>query len=258
MFCWIPPPISRFSGSLSQILTCWGFLEMTCKNIIRWFKQRNTLSHLFQESSFLMELSLQNFCSLLELGWAGLGFFFKVTAFLLQLLGEMLLRSPVQVWAAPATTESSKQSWSSRKIWFYCYFILYSTLPVLQLELASVTSRDDFCSLLELLVPVWAGASNHRIPAKRQIIFQIELSENSVENARKTADFGIELSENFNRWPGPTLLCLHSLVHGLSESKGFSFISCREKKWIGKESESENRAIPTEFARNSRVFFFSN
>ena len=55
------------------------------------------------------------------------------------------------------------------------------------------------CSLLELLVPVWAGASNHRIPAKRQIIFQIELSENSVENARKTADFGIELSENFNR-----------------------------------------------------------
>ena len=67
MFCWIPPPISRFSGSLSQILTCWGFLEMTCKNIIRWFKQRNTLSHLFQESSFLMELSLQNFCSLLEL-----------------------------------------------------------------------------------------------------------------------------------------------------------------------------------------------
>ena len=71
-------------------------------------------------------------------------------------------------------------------------------------------------------------------------------------------DFGIELSENFNRWPGPTLLCLHSLVHGLSESKGFSFISCREKKWIGKESESENRAIPTEFARNSRVFFFSN
>ena len=60
-------------------------------------------------------------------------------------------------------------------------------------------ARHDFCSLLELLVPVWAGASNHRIPAKRQIIFQIELSENSVENARKTADFGIELSENFNR-----------------------------------------------------------
>ena len=83
-------------------------------------------------------------------------------------------------------------------------------------------------------------------------------TENSVEIARKTADFGIELSENFNRWPGPTLLCLHSLVHGLSESKGFSLISGREKKWIGKESESENRAIPTEFARNSRVFFFSN
>ena len=60
-------------------------------------------------------------------------------------------------------------------------------------------ARDDFCSLLGLLVPVWAGASNHRIPAKRQIIFQIELSENSVENARKAADFGIELSENFNR-----------------------------------------------------------
>ena len=73
MFCWIPPPISRFSGSLSQILTCWGFLEMTCKNIIRWFKQRNTLSHLFRESSFLMELSLQNFCSLSLSLWAGLG-----------------------------------------------------------------------------------------------------------------------------------------------------------------------------------------
>ena len=116
-------------------------------------------------------------------------------------------------------------------------------------------ARDDFCTLLELLIRVWAL---RRWPAKRQIIFEIELSENSVENARKTADFGIELSENFNRWPGPTLLCLHSLVHGLSESKGFSFISCREKKWIGKESESENRAIPTEFARNSRVFFFSN
>ena len=72
MFCWIPPPISRFSGSLSQILTCWGFLEMTCKNIIRWFKQRNTLSHLFEESSFLMELSLQNFCSLSLSLWAGL------------------------------------------------------------------------------------------------------------------------------------------------------------------------------------------
>ena len=73
MFCWIPPPISRFSGSLSQILTCWGFLEMTCKNIIRWFKQRNTLSHLFQESSFLMELSLQNFCRTFSLSlWAGL------------------------------------------------------------------------------------------------------------------------------------------------------------------------------------------
>ena len=71
MFCWIPPPISRFSGSLSQILTCWGFLEMTCKNIIRWFKQRNTLSHLFQESSFLMELSLQNFCRTFSLSlWA--------------------------------------------------------------------------------------------------------------------------------------------------------------------------------------------
>ena len=116
-------------------------------------------------------------------------------------------------------------------------------------------ARDDFCTLLELLIRVWAL---RRWPAKRQIIFEIELSENSVKNARKTADFGIELSENFNRWPGPTLLCLHSLVHGLSESKGFSFISCREKKWIGKESESENRAIPTEFARNSRVFFFSN
>ena len=119
---------------------------------------------------------------------------------------------------------------------------------------------DDFCSLLELLVRVWLGwdSSLRRWPAKRQIIFEIELSENSVKNARKTADFGIELSENFNRWPGPTLLCLHSLVHGLSESKGFSLISGRGKKWIGKESESENRAIPTEFARNSRVFFFSN
>ena len=154
-------------------------MEMTCKNIIRWFKQQNTLSlSPAPEASFLMEL--------------------------------------------------------------------------LELEMISAVF------FLELLVPVWAGASNHRIPAKRQIIFQIELSENSVENARKTADFGIELSENFNRWPGPTLLCLHSLVHGLSEPKGFSPISHREKKWIGKESESENRAIPTEFARNSRVFFFSN
>ena len=66
-------------------------------------------------------------------------------------------------------------------------------MELLELEMISAVF------FLELLVPVWAGASNHRIPAKRQIIFQIELSENSVENARKTADFGIELSENFNR-----------------------------------------------------------
>ena len=71
-------------------------------------------------------------------------------------------------------------------------------------------------------------------------------------------DFGIELSENFNRWPGPTLLCLHSLVHGLSESKGFSPIAHWEKKWIGKE---KNPGITREFRQNRAIFrlgLFSN
>ena len=66
-------------------------------------------------------------------------------------------------------------------------------------ELLQSQSQSLGWAGLGFFFKVTAGASNHRIPAKRQIIFQIELSENSVENARKTADFGIELSENFNR-----------------------------------------------------------
>ena len=160
-----------------------------------------------------MELSLQNFCSLLELGWAGLGFFFKVTAFLLQLLGEMLLRSPVQVCNNRIIKTKLKQQ--KNLILLLFHFVFNITCSA-----AGAGFRHFFsCSLLELLVPVWAGASNHRIPAKRQIIFQIELSENSVENARKTADFGIESNKNLFR---------HQLRLGFA--KQASCIGCPNQK----------------------------
>ena len=183
-----------------------------------------------------MELSLQNFCRTFSLSlWASSRWRPSCSSCL----------DPVQVCNNRIIKTKLKQQ--KNLILLLFHFVFNITCSA-----AGAGFRHFFsCSLLELLVPVW-------IPAKRQIIFESELSENSVKNARKTADFGIELSENFNRWPGPTLLCLHSLVHGLSEPKGFSPISHREKKWIGKESESENRAILTEFARNSRVFFFSN
>ena len=86
-------------------------------------------------------------------------------------------------------------------------------MELLELEMISAVF------FLELLVPVWAGASNHRIPAKRQIIFQIELSENSVENARKTADFGIESNKNLFR---------HQLRLGFA--KQASCIGCPNQK----------------------------
>ena len=70
-------------------------------------------------------------------------------------------------------------------------------------------------------------------------------------------DFGIELSENFNRWPGPTLLCLHSLVHGLSESKGFSPIAHWEKNELEKKKTRELRANSVRIARFSDSDSFS-
>ena len=142
MFCWIPPPISRFSGSLSQILTCWGFLEMTCKNIIRWFKQRNTLSHLFQESSFLMELSLQNFCRTFSLSlWASSRWRPSCSSCL----------DPVQVCNNRIIKTKLKQQ--KNLILLLFHFVFNITCSA-----AGAGFRHFFsCSLLELLVRVWAG-----------------------------------------------------------------------------------------------------
>ena len=65
------------------------------------------------------------------------------------------------------------------------------------------------------------------------------------------SDFKIESNENFNRWPGSTWLCRHSLVHGLAKSKGFSPKGTREKKWIGKEKTRDLRANSVGIARFS-------